>query len=165
MGLLYGFLVAGVGIAVGRTRNEALIKIFSVIFVGWLVYVNFHPYGTEYSRVFNLVLDSLLLTAVLLTRRSCLEVYEKRSLWGVAGLFIAMLINHVVCMVIDTPPTVYYWLYNALFFLQLMLLNTYAIKCYRGYQTKPATQETKQCQKSLKESQDLKVVCSRPKAA
>ena len=165
MGLLYGFLVAGVGIATVRTRNEALIKIFSVIFVGWLVYVNFHPYGTEYSRVFNLVLDSLLLTAVLLTRRSCEEIYEKRSLWGVVALFGAMLANHLACMVLDTSPTVYYTVYNALFFLQLMLLNTYAIKCYRGYQTKPVNQENEKCPKSLKESQNLKVVCTPPKAA
>lgn len=128
MSLIYGFLVLAVGFSVYKAGNIAAIKVFSVIFLGWIIYVNFHPYITSYSQAFNLVLDVSLLACVLVIRKFHDNLIERRGIDWVSGLFLAMITTHIMSMFANMPSLVYYTIGNGLFLAQLISIHLLARK-------------------------------------
>lgn len=131
MDLLYGFLVLGLWFSVYKSRNAAAIKVFGVIFIGWLTYVNFHPYNSSYSQAFNIILDLSLLASMWIVRMFHEKPAERRPIEWVCGIFVLMLANHITSMLISVPPLVYYTISNGLFLAQLMVVYTFARKSSR----------------------------------
>lgn len=141
MTLFYGFLVAFVGIMVFRAKNLALAIVFGIVFLGWLIYANFHPYGSQYASAFNIILDVSLLMSCVFIKYFCVTDPEKRSLYWTGSVFVIMIINHLIAILTSTPLAVYYLISNALFLLQLAIIGTFSLQ----YLNKPKVQEPQEC--------------------